>query len=120
MIGFRATEVDRCCTRTRVIIVAMICAVAGSANAQEIGSVQEGRQLAREVCAECHAIDNAAGGSANSNAPTFKVIANTPGMTSAALTVALQAPHRTMPNLVIKGNAAQNIIAYILSLKESN
>ena len=104
----------------RVIIAAMICVVAGSANAQEIGSVQEGRQLAREVCAECHAIDNAASGSANPNAPTFKVIANTPGMTSAALTVALQTTHMTMPNFVIKGDALQNIIAYILSLKERN
>ena len=62
----------------RVIIAAAICVVAGSAKAQQIGSVQEGRQLAREVCAECHAIDNAADGSTNPNAPTFKVIANTP------------------------------------------
>jgi len=43
----------------RVIIAATMCVVAGSANAQQIGSVQEGRQLAREVCGECHAIDNA-------------------------------------------------------------
>jgi mono/diheme cytochrome c family protein len=43
----------------RVILAATICVMAGSANAQQIGSVQEGRQLAREVCAECHAIDNA-------------------------------------------------------------
>ena len=104
----------------RVIIAATICVVAGSANAQQIGSVQEGRRLAREVCAECHAIDNAASGSTNPNAPTFKVIANTPGMTSAALTVALQTTHVTMPNFVIKGDALQNIIAYILSLKEKN
>ena len=104
----------------RVIIAAMICVVAGSANAQQIGSVQEGRRLAREVCAECHAIDNAAGGSTNPNAPTFKDIANTPGMTSAALTVALQTTQRTMPNFVMTGDASQSIIAYILSLKESN
>ena len=49
----------------RVIIAATLCAVAGSANAEQIGSVQEGRQLAREVCAECHAIDNPADGSTN-------------------------------------------------------
>jgi mono/diheme cytochrome c family protein len=104
----------------RVTIAASMCVVAGSANAQQIGSVQEGRQLAREVCGECHAIDNAADGSTNPNAPTFKVIANTPGMTSAALTVALQTTHVTMPNFVIKGDALQNIIAYILSLKEKN
>jgi mono/diheme cytochrome c family protein len=72
--------------------------------------VQEGRQLAREVCAECHAIDNPADGSTNPN----------PGMTSAALTVALQTTHVTMPNFVVKGDALQNIIAYILSLKETN
>jgi mono/diheme cytochrome c family protein len=105
---------------SRVIIAATICVMAGSANAQQIGSVPEGRQLAREVCAECHAIDKAADGSTNPNAPTFKVIANTPGMTSAALTVALQTTHVTMPNFVIKGDALQNIIAYILSLKEKN
>ena len=104
----------------RAVIAAMICVAAGSANGQQIGSVQEGRRLAREVCAECHAIDNADGGLTNPDAPTFKVIANTPGMTSAALTVALQTTHRTMPNFVIKGNASQNIIAHILSLKESN
>jgi hypothetical protein len=33
----------------RVTIAAMICVVAGSANAQQIGSVEEGRRLAREV-----------------------------------------------------------------------
>lgn len=103
----------------RVTIAAMIFVTAGSANAQQIGSVQEGRRLAREVCAECHAIDNA-GGSTNPDAPAFKVIANTPGMTSTALTVALQTTHRTMPNFVIRDDASQNIIAYILSLKESN
>jgi mono/diheme cytochrome c family protein len=46
-----------------VVIAAMICVVAGSVNAQQIGSVQEGRRLAGRVCAECHAIDNAGGGS---------------------------------------------------------
>ena len=34
-----------------------------------------------------------------------------------ALTVALRTSHRSMPNLIIKGRNAQNIIAYILSLK---
>jgi mono/diheme cytochrome c family protein len=102
------------------VIIAAICVVGGSVNAQQIGSVQEGHRLAREVCAECHAIDNAGGGSTNPDAPTFKVIANTPGMTGTALTVALQTAHRTMPNFVMKGDASQNIIAYILSLKEGN
>ena len=102
----------------RVIIAAMISMAPAGANAQQIGNVEDGRRLAREVCAECHAIDNGTSTSTNPDAPSFKHIAKTPGMTSAALTVALQTPHRMMPNLVIKGDDALNIIAYILSLKE--
>ena len=40
-------------------------------------------------------------------------------MTSVALTVALQTAHGKMPNFVLKGSAREDIIAYILSLKES-
>ena len=50
-----------------------------------------------------HAIDNPADGSTNPNAPTFKVIANTPGMTSTVLMVALRTTHGTMPELRGKG-----------------
>ena len=39
-----------------ILIAAIICVSAGSGNAQQIGSAQEGRRLARGVCAECHAI----------------------------------------------------------------
>ena len=104
----------------RFIIAAMIWAMAGSAQAQQVGSAEQGLQLAREACAECHLVEKTAGYSTNADAPTFEAIAKTPGMTSTALTVALQTSHSTMPNIVIKGNDAMNIIAYILSLKESD
>lgn len=81
-----------------------------------IDSVREGRRLAHEACAQCHGVDKK-GYSTNPQAPAFDDIANIPGMTSTALTVALQTSHRAMPNLVIKGRDAQNIIAYILSLQ---
>jgi hypothetical protein len=38
-------------------------------------------------------------------------------MTAAALRAALNSSHRTMPNLVLEGDDADSIIAYILSLK---
>jgi len=96
-----------------------LCVTVYNASAQQIGDAEEGRQLARENCAECHAIDRSAGPSANPNAPTFKDLATTPGMTSAALTVALQTVHSKMPNFVLKGREREDIIAYILSLKEN-
>ena len=101
------------------IALVMIVTAGERAKAQQFGSVDEGRQLAHDTCAECHAMENGAR-SPNANAPTFEDIANTPGMTSAALTVALQTTHRHMPNFVIKGNAREDIIAYILSLKGSH
>ena len=52
--------------------------------------------------------------------PLSRPLPRLPGLTSAALAAALQTSHHTMPNLVIKGDAANNIIAYILSLKESD
>jgi hypothetical protein len=51
-------------------------------------------------------------------APTFKSIANAPGMTATALTVFLRTPHRNMPNLIISGSDRGNVIEYILSLRD--
>ena len=57
--------------------------------------------------------------SSNLAAPTFDDIANVPGMTSRALIVALRTPHRSTPNLVIEGRDAEDLVAYILSLKRN-
>lgn len=103
----------------RFITAAMIWTAASSAQAQQVGSIQQGLKFAREACAQCHLVDYVAGRSTNANAPTFETIARTPGLTSAALAAALQTSHRTMPNVVIKGDDADNVIAYILSLKEA-
>lgn len=103
----------------RFIIAAMISATATSAHAAQVGSAQQGLRVAREACAECHLVDKVAGRSTDADAPTFEAIAKTPGLTSAALAAALQTSHRTMPNVVIKGDDADNVIAYILSLKEA-
>ena len=93
-----------------------ICLSNDSASAQQVGNVRDGRRLAHAECAQCHGVDRK-GYSTNPAAPAFDDIANVPGMTSMALMVALRTSHRSMPNLIIKGRNAQNIIAYILSLK---
>jgi len=104
----------------RFIIAAMICATASSAQAAQVGSAQQGLRLAREACAECHLVDKVAGRSTDADAPTFETIAMTPGLTSAALTAVLRTSHRTMPNVVLKGADINDIVAYILSLKEGD
>jgi hypothetical protein len=64
-------------------------------------------------------VDKREGRSTDPDAPTFESIAKMPGLSAAALAAALQTSHRTMPNFVIRGADADNIIAYILSLKKA-
>jgi mono/diheme cytochrome c family protein len=101
----------------RLLVVSAV--TVGSAQAQELGSVQHGLRLARAECAECHWVDKVTGRSPNAAAPTFERIANVPGMTGAAVTAALRTSHKTMPNVIIKGEDIGDLIAYILSLKKS-
>ena len=96
------------------VVIASMLPVLGA----EVGSVEEGRRLARESCSQCHLLGEGTGRSTNEKAPPFWVVANTPGMTSAALRVILVTPHRHMPALTIRGEEADSIVEYILSLKD--
>jgi hypothetical protein len=73
---------------------------------------------ARSICADCHHVLRSDGQSPNRLAPTFSKIANTPGMSVTALTVWSRTVHPTMPNLVIDPNDMDDLIAYILSLRD--
>jgi mono/diheme cytochrome c family protein len=54
---------------------------------------------------------------ANSRAPTFLELATAPGMTIAALSVALTTPHAGMPMFRFTTEQREDVIAYILSLR---
>jgi mono/diheme cytochrome c family protein len=58
-----------------IVAVPMVAFLA-NANAQQIGSVREGRRLAHVECAQCHGVDR--GHSTNPAAPEFDDIANVP------------------------------------------
>src|SRR5262245_36737209 len=101
----------------RLIIIAAALLAIGPVRAQEFAQPSRGLALAQQVCSACHAIDRRQAQSPNPAAPRFETIANVPGMTAMALTVALRTPHRTMPNLILETNEINNVAAYILSLK---
>ncbi len=85
--------------------------------ADELGNPKLGESYAQANCAGCHAVLYGETESPNPDAPAFKAVADTPGMTRTALSVFLQSPHPTMPNLIVPAEDADNLIAYILSLK---
>jgi mono/diheme cytochrome c family protein len=105
----------------RLVALAALLAlsvVASDVQAQGAGDPRGGLAIARQVCSECHAIQKGQVRSPNLRSPTFVELANTPGMTAAALTVALMTPHWRMPMFILTPEQRANIIAYILSLKE--
>jgi cytochrome c2 len=87
-------------------------------SAATLGNVQAGEHYAQTQCASCHSIVPDGNTSPVAAATPFQAVADTGGMTRTALIVFLNSPHPTMPNLVVAGDDADNIIAYIMSLKK--
>jgi mono/diheme cytochrome c family protein len=83
----------------------------------DIGDANKGLVYAQKVCSECHNVLKTDAASPNPRAPSFKKVANTPGMSITALTVWSRTSHPTMPNLVIEPADMDHLIAYILSLR---
>ena len=104
---------------TRVGLVAMIVLslAAGFGEAQEIG--QPGRRPGAGAAALFAMSCGRKGTDAISQRELtpFQVIASVPGMTSIALSAALNTSHRAMPNIMLEADEQADIIAYVLSLK---
>lgn len=101
-----------------VMVFAGIFALgAAPVRAEEFGSPAKGLEYARAVCAECHAVERSVAQSPNRDAPSFVTVAETRGMTAMAIRAWLQSAHPTMPNLLVKTEDRDNLIAYILGLK---
>jgi mono/diheme cytochrome c family protein len=96
-------------------VLATAFAALGPIRAQEIGGdVESGRSLARAWCAQCHRVEE---GTVGVFAGDFGEIANLSSTTALSLRVFLHSNHKHMPNLNLKPAEADDIIAYILSLK---
>jgi tetratricopeptide (TPR) repeat protein len=85
---------------------------------QDVGDPDKGFAYARRVCASCHNVLRNDGPPPNSRAPAFAKIARTPGMSVTALTVWSRTSHPTMPNLIIDPSDMDDLIAYIMSLRD--
>jgi|GEM_PF-469263 len=99
----------------------LMCSCAGHAALDQSSGAHAspvlGLRYAEQVCATCHAVTAAQSQSPNANAPSFEVIANTPGMTGAALNAWLHSPHPSMPNIIVSGADRDNVVAYLESLR---
>jgi mono/diheme cytochrome c family protein len=105
--------------RYPVLVVFGVISTASALRAETGPEAQAGRRLAEEVCAQCHAVRPGEATSPRRSAPSFQRIADTPGMTATALTVALRTSHRTMPNIMLDEKETREIIAYLTGIARS-
>src|SRR5690606_10307314 len=82
----RRDNVGKRLNMTHVLMpLCALLAMALPAVAAETDDARKGRELAAEICADCHAIRPADGSSPNADAPGFETIARVPGMSPMSL-----------------------------------
>lgn len=102
--------------RKVVLFAAALQLAAPGLAAAETTAVKNGRKLAEQMCANCHAISpsTAAGWT---DAPSFESIANRPDATELKLSLGIQKPHIHMLYDQRPENEANVLAAYIMSLR---
>lgn len=98
--------------RPSLVALVVLFAVTGSAAADAI----RGEQLARRWCAGCHVVA-ADQRQANADAPSFAAIARRRDLDPRRLAFLLLSPHPVMPELALRRNEAEDIVAYIVKLR---
>lgn len=100
------------------VVAALVSGAHFSALAQPLeGNPLRGREIATKLCSSCHHVlpmtipDKA-------DPPSFQSIANLPSTTGIALNAFLHSSHKNMPNLILAPADSNDVIAYILSLKQ--
>jgi mono/diheme cytochrome c family protein len=100
-----------------VVIAGMTAGLAVNAFAQKAaGSAQAGARFAEIWCSGCHAVElktTRSGGIA----PDFPTIANRKSTTARSLHAYLKQSHDKMPNFVLDKEDADDVVAYLMSLK---
>lgn len=107
--------------RPEMLTVGLALAMATPAGAQVApGNVDSGRDLVSAWCRDCHQI-GVSGVPTGNVGPVFRDVANLPSTTALSLRAFLQSSHdnapNLMPNVQFTRAQAEDIVAYILSLK---
>ena len=89
------------------------------------GDAASGRQVANSQCGSCHRVlpqllPNRGETSLidKDSPPSFQSVADMTSTTALSLNVFLRSNHKAMPNLILSNAEADDIIAYIMSLKK--
>jgi len=81
------------------------------------GSVADGLELALRLCSDCHVVSPRQARAPTDAAPPFTERARDPAVTPLRLRAFLQMPHARMPSIALTRSEIDDLIAYILSLR---
>ena len=99
----------------------LLCGGATESFAQEVGNAAVGARIVQQLCTECHQIEARQGHSSNDDEEdepsSFMDVANDSTTTPLSLRIFFRSNHENMPNLHISQDQADDLVAYILSLK---
>jgi mono/diheme cytochrome c family protein len=97
-------------------ILAVLSLVASTAMAQQPDPAT-GKRIAEQDCASCHAVHRGDDKSPVDRAPSFDAIAALPSTNELSLRVFLRTSHAGMPNIMLRPEEIDPLIAYVVSLK---
>lgn len=80
------------------------------------GNAEEGRLYAMNWCTLCHSVEPETDRT-GTYAPNFTAIAKRRTTSAGALKAYIQSDHELMPNFMLSSEDADDIVAYILSLR---
>jgi mono/diheme cytochrome c family protein len=82
--------------------------------------VEYGKKLARNLCSNCHLVGTGEQQQANADVPSFPEIANKEGQTAGSIMAHIVLPKHPMPTIPLTQIELADLVAYILTLRESN
>jgi len=97
------------------LLACLLILVPGLAWAQD---VEQGHQLATRWCANCHVVERTTAAASANGLPTFPAIAASPRTTPELLRATMSAQHGRMPDLQLTKRQQDDLIAYIVSLRQ--
>jgi len=101
--------------RPSLVTLVALVTLTGSGSTFAADAVR-GEQLARRWCAACHVVA-ADQRQANADAPSFAAIASRRDFNARRLAFLLLSPHPVMPELALRRSEAEDIVAYIGTLR---
>ena len=83
-----------------------------------LGDPDLGRQMAIEICSECHNVVPSPEVERVDAPRSFTAIAKDPLYTTLSLRVFLSSPHIQMPNFIFTREQQDHLIAYLMKMRE--